>query len=140
MNTILRTILMLGMATLLSGCPQTKEDKDLSETLLQYETLVRWAQWDAAIDFISPEYLIDNPVTRLDMDRLRLFRVTQYVIRSAVPVNEGKSLIQVVEIRMFNKNQARERSIIDEQIWKYNEETERWQLHSGLPDPTQQNY
>jgi hypothetical protein len=38
---------------------------------------------------------------------------------------------------MFNKNQARERTITDEQLWKYDEELQRWQLHSGLPDPTQ---
>ena len=140
MNTILRTLLILGMATLLSGCPQTKEDKDLSETLKQYETIVRWAQWDAAVDFISMEYQEENPITRLDLDRLRLFRVTQYNVRSSAPINEGRGLLQVVEIRMFNKNQARERSIIDEQHWKYNEETKRWQLHSGLPDPTQKYY
>ncbi len=139
MKPILRTILILGVATLLSGCPQSKEDKDLSETLLQYETIVRWAQWDAAADFIAPEYLKDNPITRLDLDRLRLFRVTQYIVRSAAPIDEGNGLMQIVEIRMFNKNQARERSIIDEQYWKYNEETKRWKLHSGLPDPTQKN-
>lgn len=137
MKLILRTILLLSLATLLTGCPQTKEDKDLSETLKQYETIVRWAQWDAAIDFVSMEYQEENPITRLDLDRLRLFRVTQYAVRSSAPINEGNGLIQVVEIRMFNKNQARERSIIDEQYWKYNEETERWKLHSGLPDPTQ---
>lgn len=136
MKPILRTLLMLGMAALLSACPQTKEDRDLSETLKQYETIVRWAQWDAAVDFISMEYQQEHPITRLDLDRLRLFRVTQYLVRSSAPIDEGKGLIQVVEIRMFNKNQARERSIIDEQHWKYNEETERWQLHSGLPDPT----
>ena len=112
------------------------EEKDLSETLLQYETIVRWAQWDAAADFIAPEYLEENPISRLDLDRLRLFRVTKYTIRSAIPVDDGNGLVQVVEIRMFNKNQARERAIIDEQIWKYNEETGRWQMHSGLPDPT----
>ena len=137
MKLILRTILLLSLATLLTGCPQTKEDKNLSETLKQYETIVRWAQWDAAIDFVSMEYQEENPITRLDLDRLRLFRVTQYAVRSSAPINEGNGLIQVVEIRMFNKNQARERSIIDEQYWKYNEETERWKLHSGLPDPTQ---
>ena len=137
MKLILRSILLLGLATLLVGCPKTKEDKDLSETLKQYETIVRWAQWDAAIDFVSMEYQEEHPITRLDLDRLRLFRVTQYVVRSSAPIDEGKGLIQVVEIRMFNKNQARERSIIDEQYWKYNEETERWKLHSGLPDPTQ---
>jgi len=139
MNTILQTVLLVSMAVLLSGCPKTKEDKDLSETLKQYETIVRWAQWDAAIDFVSAEYQAENPITRLDLDRLRLFRVTQYAVRSSAPVDDGMGLIQVVEIRMFNKNQARERSIIDEQYWKYNELTERWKLHSGLPDPTQRH-
>ena len=138
MKLTLRTILILGLAVLLTACPKTKEDQDLSDTLLQYDTVIRWAQWDAAVDFVSPEYLEEHPVTRLDLDRLRLFRVTQYSVRSAIPTDndEGKSLIQVVEIKMFNKNQARERIIIDEQIWKLNEETGRWQLHSGLPDPT----
>jgi hypothetical protein len=137
MKLILRTVLALGMVTLLTACPQTREDKDLSETLTQYETIVRWAQWDAAVDFVAAEYQLENPISRLDLDRLRLFRVTQYIVRSATPVEEGKGLLQVVEIRMFNKNQARERSIIDEQYWKYNEQTQRWKLHSGLPDPTQ---
>jgi len=137
MKLILRTVVMLGLAALLSACPQTKEDKDLSDTLLQYDTVIRWAQWDAAVDFVAPEYLEDHPVTRLDLDRLRLFRVTQYTVRSAAPVDDGNGLVQVVEIKMFNKNQARERTIIDEQYWKYDEEQERWQLHSGLPDPTQ---
>ncbi len=140
MKLILRTILMLGVAALLSACPQTKEGKTLSDTLEQYETMIRWAQWDAAVNFISLDYQEDNPITRLELDRLRLFRVTNYLVRSSVPVDDGNGLLQSVEIRMFNKNQARERSIIDEQHWKYNKQTESWQLHSGLPDPTQKNY
>ena len=115
MKSILRTILLLGLATLLTACPKTKEESDLSDILLQYDTVIRWAQWDAAVDFLAPEYLEENPVSRLELDRLRLFRVTQYTVRSAVPVDEGNGLLQVVEIKMFNKNQARERSIIDEQ-------------------------
>jgi hypothetical protein len=137
MKLMLRTLLALGLTALLTACPETKKDKDLSETLLQYDTVIRWAQWDAAVDFLAPEYLEEYPVSRLDLERLRLFRVTQYLVRSAVPIDEGKGLIQVVEIKMFNKNQARERTITDEQLWKYDEELERWQLHSGLPDPTQ---
>ena len=137
MKLTLRTVLMLGMAALLSGCPQTKEDKSLTETLQQYETIIRWAQWDAAVDFVSMEYQLENPISRLDLDRLRLFRVTQYVVRSSTPVDEGNGMVQVVEIRMFNKNQARERTIINEQYWKYNAEIENWKMHSGLPDPTQ---
>ena len=137
MKLILRMLVILGLATMLTACPKTKEESDLSDTLLKYDTVVRWAQWDAAVDFVSPDYLEEHPVTRLDLDRLRLFRVTQYTVRSAVNVDDGKGLIQEVEIRMFNKNQARERTILDEQYWKYDEERERWFLHSGLPDPTQ---
>ncbi|MGB5292250.1 MAG: hypothetical protein WBN41_12450 [Lysobacterales bacterium] len=137
MKLILRTLVLLALTVLLTACPKTKEESDLSDTLLQYDTVIRWAQWDAAVDFIAADYLEENPVTRLDLDRLRLFRVTQYTVRSAIPFDDGNGLIQVVEIKMFNKNQARERVIIDEQEWKYDEEIERWQLHSGLPDPTQ---
>ena len=137
MKTILRTVLILGLATLLTACPQTREQKDLSDTLLQYETIVRWAQWDAATAFISPKYLEDNPITRLDLDRLRLFKVTAYIVRSSTPIEDGKEVLQNVEIRMFNNQQARERTITDSQHWKYDEERGRWLLHSGLPDPTQ---
>jgi len=137
MNLIPRSLLMLLVAILLAGCPQPREDKSLSETLLEYETFVRWAQWDAASTFIAPEYQEQHPITRLELERLRLFRVTQYLVRSSTPVDNGEGLLQMVEIRMFNKNQARERTITDEQFWKYNQESKRWLLHSGLPDPTQ---
>ena len=137
MKTLLKTFLVIGIAALLTACPKTKEESDLSDTLLKYDTVIRWAQWDAAVDFLAPDYLEENPVTRLDLDRLRLFKVTQYTVRSAVNVDEGKGLVQEVEIRMFNKNRARELSVIDEQYWKYDEERKRWLLHSGLPDPTQ---
>ena len=74
------------------------------------------------------------------MDRLRLFRVTAYNIRSTGVYDEGMTARQVVEIRMFNTRQGVERSIIDEQEWRYDEESKRWRLHSGLPDPTRRQY
>jgi len=137
MKLILRTVLILGLAALLAACPPTQDEKDLTETLQQYDTVIRWAQWDAAVDFVSLEYQEKHPITRLELDRLRLFKVTQYNVRSATPIDNGMGLIQVVEIKMFNKNQARERTVIDEQLWRFNEEYKRWFLHSGLPDPTQ---
>lgn len=137
MKLIPRSLLMLLVAILLAGCPQPRESKSLSETLNEYETFVRWAQWDAASNFIAPEYQEQHPITRLDLERLRLFRVTQYQVRSTTPVDNGAGLLQMVEIRMFNKNQARERTITDEQYWRYDPDLKRWFLHSSLPDPTQ---
>ena len=140
MKSFLRIVIMIGLSGLLLGCPKTKEERDLSETLKQYETIIRWAQWDAAANFISEEYQEEHPITRLEMDRLRLFKVTQYILRSTTPVDDGDGLQQVVELHIFNKHQSRERTIIDNQYWKYNPDRERWLLHSGLPDPTQKDY
>lgn len=127
----------LGLLILLMGCVPNPVEKNRSQAFKQYETIVRWSQWDAAVDFIAPEYLRENPISRLEMDRLRLFRVTQYTIRSARIFDDGMAAQQVVEIRLFNTNQAVERTIIQDQQWRYSEERQRWQLHSGLPDPTQ---
>jgi len=132
-----RALLVLFLLLPIGGCVSNPVEKTRGEAFKQYETIVRWSQWDAAVDFIAPEYLQEHPISRLDMDRLRLFRVTQYTLRSARVFDDGLSAQQVVEIRLFNVNQAIERSIIDTQEWRYDESRERWLLHSGLPDPTQ---
>jgi hypothetical protein len=136
-STLPATLTALLIALLaVAACTSNPVEKSRSETFKQYETIVRWSQWDAAADFVSLEYQAEHPISRLDMDRLRLFRVTSYTLRSAGVYDEGLTARQTVEIKMFNTQQAVERTIIDEQLWKYDEERERWLLHSPLPDPT----
>ena len=130
-------IVLLTLGLVVGACTPNPAEKALGEAFKQYETIIRWSQWDAAADFIAPEYLENNPITRLDMDRLRLFRVTAYTVRSTGVYDEGMTARQTVEIRMFNTRQAVERTIIDQQEWHYHEDVKRWLLHSGLPDPTQ---
>lgn len=120
----------------LSSCASNPQAKPLDTTLTSYEQIIRWSQWDGAAAFLAPESLEQNPVTRLDMDRLRLFKVTQYIVRSGVPTDGGLGFRQAVEIRLFNKTQATEKYLIDQQDWRYDQESERWLLHSGLPDVT----
>ena len=120
----------------LAACSANPSDKNPSEAFRQYETIVRWSQWDAAANFIATEYQQEHPITRLQLDRLRLFKVTAYTVRSTGLMDEGMTALQTVEIKMFNQRQAVERTIINEQVWRYNPEIKQWQLHSGLPDPT----
>ena len=87
------------LMTVTAACETNPVDKNRSEAFKQYKTIIRWSQWDAAADFIAPEYLEQNPITRLDMDRLRLFRVTSYTIRSTGIFDEGMTARQVVAIR-----------------------------------------
>jgi hypothetical protein len=129
-------LILLLAALLTGGCATHQQEKNLDLILAEYEKSIRWSQWDAAAQFLAPELLETNPPTPLDLDRLRLFRVTGYEIRSAVPFDEGLGFRQTVEIRLFNRNQAIERSLRDIQEWKYDADLERWFLHSGLPDVT----
>ncbi len=137
LKLISRAGILLSLALImLAACTSNPESKKRGEAFKQYETIVRWSQWDAAADFISSEYQKDHPITRLELDRLRLFKVSAYTVRSTGIYDEGMTARQTVEIRMFNKTQGMERTIIDEQEWRFDEEKDRWQLHSGLPDPT----
>jgi len=137
MPLIQKSTALIFLAVLaLAACTPNPVEKSKTETFEQYETIIRWSQWDAAADFISPEYQAEHPITRLEMDRLRLFRVTSYTLRAAAVYDEGKTVMQTVEIKMFNTQQAVERTILQEQEWRYDEERKRWLLHSGLPDPT----
>lgn len=132
-----RLLVLTALALVLTACVPPKKQKDLDSRLLQYEQMIRWSEWDGAASFLAPSYLEDNPMTNLDMERLRLFRVTNYRIRSAAPLGDGNDFTQVVEIRMFNRNQATEKVVIDQQLWRWDEEAEVWMLHSGLPNVLQ---
>ena len=127
---------LLLVTVILSGCPAASKTTSLDETLQRYEQMIRWSEWNAAMEFLAPEYLNEHPITRLDIDRLNLFRVTSYTVGHSAVTTDGLSMRQSVEIRLFSKNQAVERVIYDQQFWQYDAETDRWLLHSGLPDVT----
>jgi hypothetical protein len=137
LKLIARAGILLSLAVIaVAACTPNQVNQERGEAFKQYETIVRWSQWDAAADFISPEYQIEHPISRLELDRLRLFKVTAYTVRSTGVFDEGMTARQSVEIKMYNKTQGVERTIVDDQEWRYNEEVKRWMLHSGLPDPT----
>lgn len=134
--TLFRLAAFAAAVLLLAGCPSGKIAQTRQQTLDQYEKVVRWSQWNGAVDFLAPEYLEENPVTRLDIERLELFRVTAYTVGQVAIGDDGMSVVQVVEIRMYNRTRAVERAVIDQQTWRYDAERERWYLHTGLPDVT----
>jgi hypothetical protein len=80
--------------------------------------------------------MAEHPISRLEMDRLRLFRVTSYTLRSTAVLDEGLTVMQTVELKMFNTQQAVERTIVQEQEWRYVDTCKCWLLYSGMPDPT----
>jgi len=132
----MRILLLLAAALVLAGCPQKREDLMREETLSRFEAVVRWNQFDSIVDFIDPDWLDENPVRDLEIERLHQFRVSQYRVRQVIAMPDGQGMDRLVQLRMTNRHTARERVIEYVEAWRYDEASKRWMLHSGPPDPT----
>lgn len=105
MQMLKKTVLLFSLTLLmLAACATNQADKSRGEAFKQYETIIRWSQWDAAADFISLEYQEEHPITRLEMDRLRLFKVTAYTLRSAGVYDEGMSATMLVYLSISHSS------------------------------------
>jgi len=132
-----KSILLLLATMLLSvGCAEKQQNQRRTDTLDRYEATIRWSQYDALVDFMHPDWLEENPVASLDIDRLHQFRVSQYRVRQVLSQKDGSGVDRVVELRMYHLHSARERTVEYVESWRWDEERERWMLHSGLPDVT----
>lgn len=133
------TVLALIML-MLGACASNMKSREtlLTETLRTYAAAIRWGSIEQAETFIDPEYRAAHPLTALDLERYKQVRFTAYNDRAPVPVNENE-VRQVVEIGLVNVNSQSSRSVVDQQVWKYDEEAKRWLLTTGLPDITRRD-
>ena len=134
-----RAVLVIGVVSLLGllGACGTLDEKDKkrTETMDRYEAVVRWNQFDSMVDFMHPEWLAENPVSSLDIERLHQFRVSQYTVRQVLTASDG-GVDRLVQLRLYNKHTAREKVVEYLESWRWDDERGRWMLHSGLPDVT----
>lgn len=127
---------MMVIVVLLAACATQQQDRLRKETLDRFEAIVRWNQFDSIVDFMHPDWLTENPVRPLDIERLHQFRVSQYRVRQVLSQPDDQGLDRVVELRLYNMHTARERVVEYVESWRWDPERERWMLHSGLPDVT----
>ena len=134
-----RAVLVIGVVSLLGllgACGTLDErDKKRTETMDRFEAIVRWNQFDSMVDFMDPDWLAENPVTSLEVERLHQFRVSQYTVRQVLSEPEG-GVDRLVQLRLYNKHTAREKVVEYVESWRWDDERSRWMLHSGLPDVT----
>ena len=110
----------------------------LEETLKNYAATIRWGDMLQAQAFVDPAYRQAHPLSDLDMQRYRQVQVTAYNDQPAAPLNENE-VAQTVEIGLVNVNTQGARSIVDHQVWHYDDKQKHWWLMTGLPDSTRHN-
>lgn len=134
MNLNVRWALIPLILLLLSACSAGRQESDLEETTKQYAVLVRWNEIEQATNFVHPNALPKSNRLQFELDRFDQVRITGYDVTAVAPDQEGLAYRQTVEIRIYNKHTAVERTILDQQLWEYDADSERWWLMSGLPD------
>lgn len=134
---MLRRFACLVVLTALSACATPGSKRDLLETTLQsYAAVIRWGNFEDAVSFVDPATQQAHPLTALDLQRYSQVRVSGYNEQPMRPAGDNE-VRQTVEITLSNNNTQTVRSIIDRQVWRYDEKAKRWWLMTGLPDITQ---
>jgi len=131
-----KPLMLLMVALLLAACASGNQaQRERQQTMDLWQEMVRWSEYDGLIDMIHPEWLAENPIRNIELERLRQFRVTEYRVRQVISDPDGLGVERRVQIRLYHVHSARERVIQHREVWRYDEKRERWLLHSGLPDP-----
>jgi hypothetical protein len=129
-------VLAMGLVLAACGPSASKRKQNLDDTLSRYASAIRWGDFAGATSFLDPHIDKSKLPTRLDMARYENLRISAYVPQPIQPGPDENSIVQNVRISFYNRFTNRERSIIDHQQWRYDEEKQRWYLTSGLPKVT----
>ncbi len=129
----IRLIVCSLLLLLLAACANKPNTRQQAEALYLYAGAIRWGDIEGALGFVDPKTLEKKPLTDVDRARYEQVQFAGYLVKSSGPVSE-EELMQIVEIRVINRHTQVERTIIDRQLWRWDEEADSWLLTSGLPD------
>ena len=129
-----RFALATGLLLLLAGCAATQQHaRDLlTVTLYDYSGAIRWNRPDAAVKWLDPE-IESIRVKPIDLERFAQVQITGYEVKGSDQLGP-EQYAQVVEIRLINIHTQTERTVIDQQVWRYDPEIRQWWLTTGLPN------
>lgn len=98
------------------------------EVLDRYASAIRWSNFEKAAEFQDPAHRV-----RLDLAWLKNIHVATYSQINLKDAPSSNVVEQTVEIRYFNEQERAEKTIIDRQIWRYDDDAGKWMLESDLP-------
>ena len=112
------------------ACATTSDKMDkLNSTLKGYEKALRWAKFEAAYSF----HRWDKDEQPSIPGHLKNIRLTSYSVSNRKFDAKTMTAKQKVAISYYNKNNLREKSLVDKQRWKFFPDEERWFLMSKPP-------
>jgi hypothetical protein len=118
----------LGVCLVLSACAHDMGQMKKDEALNAYRTAIRWGAFELARAQQSGQAQ-GHKVS----DELSDVHVTGYDVVSSQQARDTESLHQRVAIRYYRDGDVVERTVMDDQSWRYDEEKGQWVIDSPLP-------
>lgn len=128
LSRTLKSVTWFACVLLLTACSHDYQLMRTEAELNGYGAAIRWSLFKRAVEYLADPYT--NPP---DYQALKEIKVTAYqpIFRDLLP--SGNYCLQTVEIRYLTGGGIVERTLTDEQRWRYDENRGRWLLDTGLP-------
>lgn len=127
----LAAALALSIAALLvASCARVKEEKRtnaLEAATSGYGSAIRWGYYETAFGYLYPEARGELP------EGLDNIRVTSYDVVQPPVLADETTARQIAHVEYLHNDVQVVRSLSDRQEWRYDEASNTWWLHSGLP-------
>jgi len=121
-------VLLLVGCTTFQGLSRLTSLESTSEA---YEKAMRWGEYQLASSFIKPQGTDgESP----NLKKLEKIKITSYKPTGRNTSEDKLQAHQTVEIKYYNTDYLIEKTLIDKQLWEYDEEQKAWYLQSALPD------
>lgn len=125
-------LIVLLIVLLLIGCGSVKKDRmanRLQSATHGYESALRWGYFGNAYGFVDPERRQDEP-----MPALEGLRLTGYdVVQPPRIAGDEQTATQIVALEYLHEDKQVVKTLVDQQIWRWDETSGSWWLKSGLP-------
>jgi len=109
-----------------------KAEKALQDSLKSYELAVRWNDFEAAASSLDPLTVEEEAFSDDVETYYKGFQVSGYRVKAAMLI-DPQTFGQRVELRVIEQDTQIERLVIDRQRWRFDPESKRWWLTTGLP-------
>lgn len=127
-SKIMSAVLAGWCSWVLAACSHDFRLMQQEEYLSQYGDAIRWSQFWRVADFQS------RPSSRQAVsDNLDQVQISSYTPLYRQEQDDGRLLLQTVEIRYIRKRDLLEHHLIDHQRWRFDTDQSRWLLESELP-------
>jgi len=130
-KTIYFICFCLFLTTACASLSGVKQEELFETASYSYEQALLFGKYEAAHSFTK----VEPPKKHItDLKRFKMIKVTSYELIALKVLEDRNIVTQRVEIRYYFLDSLVEKTIVDNQLWKYYPEEKTWYLESGLPD------